>query len=102
MCGGLEKGPEMPSDLTFVNNIWCNPGEVMTLPRWDGVKSQFSSGEKTIRGEFERLVRQYGVPREGSPALGAADSPLMPTDDILGNPRGGRPDISCFQQGVAK
>ena len=76
-----------------------NPGEGLT-PHWDG-KGQFRSGQKTIRGEFERLVRLCAVPGEGSPATGAADSSSMPADDILGNPRGNRPDIGCFQKRAA-
>ncbi len=79
-----------------------NPGEGVTLPGWDGVKGQFHSGQKTIRGEFERLVRRCAVPSQGSPACGAADSSSMPLDDILGNPRGDRPDIGCFQRRAAR
>ncbi len=73
--------------------------EGVTSPHWDAAKGQFASAETTIRGEFDRLVRQYAIPRAGSPAIEAADSSSMPADDILGNPRGDRPDIGCFQTG---
>ena len=70
----------------------------MVLPRWDAAQGQFISGQKTIAGEFERLVLRYAVPAAGSPALGAADRANMPGDDILGKPRGESPDIGCYQQ----
>ncbi|MFI5378856.1 MAG: hypothetical protein ACHRHE_06145 [Tepidisphaerales bacterium] len=69
----------------------------LILPRWDAASGQFISGQKTIRGEFERLVARYAVPGAGSPALHAADPASMPADDILGAPRGPSPDIGCCQ-----
>ena len=79
-----------------------NPGQAVTLPRWDPKKGTFLSGQKTIRGEFERLVKLYAVPAPGSPAAGAADPVNMPKDDILANPRGEKPDIGCFQRQAEK
>ena len=75
-------------------------GEKITLPRWDGKRGTFLSGQKTIRGEFERLVKMYAVPGVGSAAIGAADPSNMPKEDILGNPRGTKPDVGCYQTGV--
>ena len=66
-------------------------GEKVTLPRWDPKKETFLSGQKTIRQEFERLVKLYGTPRPGSPAIHAANPADMPKDDILGNPRARSP-----------
>ena len=77
-----------------------NPSQGLTLPRWDPNKGTFLSGQKTIRQEFERLVKLYAAPAPGSPAIHAADPGNMPKDDILGNPRGRKPDIGCFQSGV--
>jgi hypothetical protein len=90
--------PDRDSRGHVVDPHLGNPGPGSALPRWDGLKGQFSSGQRTIRGERERLVRRWAVPAAGSPALGAADSAAMPADDILGHPRGGRPDIGCFQK----
>jgi hypothetical protein len=167
VCLRIEKNPPM-GDLTFVNNIFCDPTGQMprfsisgeetfapgskqvllnnlywnagkpiptetkdvlapdrdakkiladprlgngngggavgsvTLPRWDSKKGVFLSGQKTIRQEFERLVKLYAVPAPGSPAVHAADSVNMPKDDILGNPRGDKPDIGCFQRQAEK
>jgi hypothetical protein len=75
-----------------------NPNEGVTLPRWDAARGRFLSGEKTIREEFVRLVRQYAALGEGSAAIDAADTPTAPRDDILGNRRGARPDIGCFEK----
>ena len=75
-----------------------NPGQAVTLPRWDAKKGAFLSGQRTIREEFQRLVKLYAVPARGSPAAGAADPANMPRDDILGNPRGQKPDIGCLQR----
>ena len=68
----------------------------VVLPRPDN--GRFLSGRKTIREEFERLVRAYAALGEASPAIGTADAASMPADDILGQPRGQRPDIGCFQR----
>jgi hypothetical protein len=75
-----------------------NPGKGVTLPRWNAKKGAFLSGQKTIGGEFQRLVKLYAVPAAGSPAGGAADPAAMPKDDILGNPRGEKPDVGCYQR----
>ncbi len=75
-----------------------NLGQAVTLPRWDPKQGTFLSGQRTIHGEFQRLVKLYAVPARGSPAAHAADPANMPGDDILGNPRAGKPDIGCFQR----
>jgi len=75
-----------------------NPNEGVTLPHWDAEEGRFLSGQTTIGGEFERLVRLYAQPGEGSPAIDAADPVTMPPEDILGRPRGPRPDIGCFEE----
>ena len=70
----------------------------VTLPRWDAAEGQFLSGSKTIREEFVRLVRRHAALGEGSAAIDAADPETASRDDILGNLRGARPDIGCFEQ----
>jgi hypothetical protein len=67
------------------------------LPRFDPAKSEFKSGQKDIRSEFERLVKAYAIPAAGSAVIDAADSSTMPADDILGHARGDHPDIGCFE-----
>ncbi|MFB3894121.1 MAG: hypothetical protein ACE15C_19125 [Phycisphaerae bacterium] len=69
----------------------------MIIPRWDAAKFRFLSGQETIRGEFERIVKTHGAIPAGSPAVGKADPKLMPADDILGHKRGAKPDIGAFQ-----
>jgi hypothetical protein len=104
---GGKKIPAEPSDVLvpdrdlkrrLADPRLGDPGQDMPAVRWDGAKGRFVSGQTTIRGEFERLVRRYAVPADGSPALRAADPAFMPPDDILKNPRGRRPDIGCFQK----
>lgn len=70
--------------------------ENIIFPEWDFSKKSFSSGNKTIREEFERLVNKYGAFKENSPARGKAEQENMPAEDILGNPRGKNPDIGAF------
>jgi hypothetical protein len=94
--------PDRDSRKHFVDPRLGNPRKGVALPHWDGPHGQFRSGRKTIRAEFERLVRRYAVPGDGSPVLGAGDSSSMPPDDILGNPRGDRPDIGCYQKQAAR
>ena len=43
----------------------------MVIPRWDDAKGEFLSGQKTIRAEFERIVKAHGAIPAGSPAVGA-------------------------------
>jgi len=73
-------------------------GQVV-LPRWTG--ESFRSGTKTIRKEFERLVRLYGAPGASSAAIGAADPAKSPRRDILDRVRGARPDLGAVQVGAA-
>jgi hypothetical protein len=47
--------------------------------------------------QFERLVRQYAAPAEGSPAIAAADPADMPADEILGQPRGKQPTVGAVE-----
>lgn len=66
------------------------------VPRYDLKTDRFPSGTKTIREEFERLVRTYAEPGESSAASGRADSQFLPKDDILGRPRTGTPNVGCY------
>jgi hypothetical protein len=75
-----------------------NPNEGLVLPRWNADQGQFLSGRTTIRGEFERLVTLYALPGADRATIEAADPAMMPESDILGNPRGPRPDLGCFER----
>ncbi len=68
------------------------------LPRWEG--TQFTSGNTTVRQEFERLVDLYGRLPSTSPAIGQADPAFAPVDDILGNYRGVVADMGAFEFGT--
>ena len=69
----------------------------LILPRWTG--SGFADGSATIRKVFENLVRLYGSPAGGSPAEDAATAAQSPAEDILGLPRDGSPDLGAFELG---
>jgi len=67
----------------------------VVLPFWDG--SAFLSGKETIRDEFIRLVKEYGVISFFSQAKNKADPTFAPSDDILGRPRQGYPDLGAYE-----
>lgn len=69
----------------------------VVLPVFNEATYRFTSGNVTIRQEFERLVNTYGAIPHGSPAVGTADPARMPEDDILGRSRGSDPDIGAFE-----
>jgi hypothetical protein len=68
----------------------------IVLPNWKD--SSFASSTTTFRQEFERLVREFGVPGPDSSLLGRADSSAAPAMDILGAVRGSKPDIGAVQR----
>jgi hypothetical protein len=70
----------------------------LPLPRFDFNEDAFLSGNKTIRQEFEYLVKEYAVPKPGGSGIGKADLSNMPDDDILGHPRSKTvPDAGCYE-----
>ena len=75
------------------------PKEV-TLPHWN--ERSFWSGTTSFRQEFERLVKQFGVPAAGSSLVGRAEPGMAPAEDILGRKRSGRPDIGAVQSDGAE
>ena len=68
------------------------------LPRWTG--ANFADGSATIRQAFERIVRLYGTPAQGSPIIDAAEPAQAPADDILGRSRDALPDIGAVEVGA--
>ncbi|MCB0190933.1 MAG: right-handed parallel beta-helix repeat-containing protein [Anaerolineae bacterium] len=82
------------------NRIVANPllntnHDAVVLPRWDG--TIFSSGNRTIRQEFIRLVEEYGKIEPNSPAIDQADPASAPTVDILGHRRLTEPDLGAYE-----
>ena len=69
----------------------------IVLPVYDEARHRFPSGSTSIRAEFERLVRTYGAIPENSGAVDRANASQMPAEDILGNPRGSRPDVGAYE-----
>ncbi len=67
----------------------------LILPHWDG--HAFLSGSKSIRHEFIRLVETYGRTTANSPGIAQADPQWTPAEDILGRPRGGKPDMGAYE-----
>lgn len=102
---GGEALPTSPSELINYTDdpegIIGHPGlsslANLTLPRWDPTAAAFGDGSSTIREAFVRLVEQYGVPSSASLGVDAAADLFAPLDDILGNPRGGSPDVGAFE-----
>jgi hypothetical protein len=100
-------GAPIPSDdevlnaFTDIRGLTANPrlpGQAgLILPNWNG--TQFTSGTRTVRAEFERLVRAYGTLGTGSPAIGRSDTQNSPAVDILGAQRGIDPDLGAVESG---
>jgi hypothetical protein len=103
-------GQPIPSDgsekINYTNDshrIISNPllgsQAGLVLPRWYQVTGLFGDGSATIREAFERLVRLYGTPEDGSPLIDAADPANAPADDILGRARwrGSQPDLGAYE-----
>lgn len=101
---GGTKIPIGTSFLQAANDIHAVFGDPLlgdpsnpVVPRWVPEQHIFFGGSTTIREEFERLVRLYGMPGPGSLALGAADPKTSASEDILGLPRKNSPDIGACE-----
>ncbi|RPI63655.1 MAG: hypothetical protein EHM48_02110 [Planctomycetaceae bacterium] len=94
--GALFEIPKDDPAAVTADPMLADPAK-MTIPRWDVKGRKFTSGQTTIRGEFERLVKTHAALPPTSPAVGKGDPKHMPADDILGNKRGTRPDIGACQ-----
>ena len=80
----------------LVSDPLLNPHQPsIILPRWDG--SAFSSGNRHIREEFERLVEQYAKIPVDSPVIGKADPTYAPSEDILNRRRTASPDLGAYE-----
>jgi hypothetical protein len=69
--------------------------EGLILPRWTG--TAFLSGATSIRQEFERIVRRYAAIAAGSAAIDRGDPNAAASEDILGRPRSGIPDVGAYE-----
>ncbi|MCZ2078862.1 MAG: right-handed parallel beta-helix repeat-containing protein [Bryobacterales bacterium] len=103
-------GTAIPVDNDVLNyvmdprTILANPllpsqSAAVVLPSWRG--DRFSSGTKSIREEFERLVKTYGKPAAGSPVIGRSEAADTPEHDILDAARGAAPDLGAVEVGAA-
>ena len=96
--GGVLEVTDDPSALFENPRLPVISGTV--LPRFDTTLFAFQSGQTTVRGEFERLVRRHAIPARTSPLIDAAAGSFAPVDDILGVARAGRgvgPDLGAFE-----
>ena len=103
-------GKPIPFDATRVLNYTDDPAAILgdpglpsdlskvVPPSWSAANGRFADGSATIRDAFVNLVTSYGTPSGvASAAIGAADPTRMPVDDILGRPRGPRPDVGAVE-----
>lgn len=68
----------------------------LILPRWRPTVGYFGDSSETICKAFERFVQGYGM-LSGSSVVDQANAAQAPDDDLLGNPRGGQPDIGAVE-----
>jgi hypothetical protein len=69
----------------------------LQTPHWIQAQSQFNGGFSTIREVFVALVESYGRPAADGSGINQANAANMPTDDILGQPRGATPDLGAVE-----
>jgi len=75
----------------------------LVIPRWIEGQGGFADGSTTIRHAFVRLVKRYGTPASGSPAIDAAAQDASTIEDILGHrrPSGAGADIGAVEHATA-
>lgn len=96
--------PEDPGETINVSDdadaVFADPDlaplSSLVIPRWDAVNRQFADGSLTICEVLESLVQLYGTPGAAA-VIDQANAGQSPTDDILGNTRGGNPDIGAVE-----
>ena len=96
--GGSEDMVQITDDAAPIEgDPLLNPPANLALPVWDPATGLFGGGAADIRTAFLQLVQAYGVPRAGGAALDRADPAQTSGEDILGQPRGGAPDVGAYE-----
>lgn len=120
-----DASPDHVTDFTIDNNLYWNGGSAipedsseainitddanavtgdpglgalsgLVAPHWDG--TAFADGSSDICAAFERLVTMYGTPSAGGAAIDVASTSHAASDDILGRPRSGAPDMGAVER----
>jgi hypothetical protein len=100
-------GNPLPEDANETINISDDADAIITdpglgdlsgvvLPRWEPGNRRFAGGSTTICDAFDNLVQGYGTPA-ALQIIDKAEAGPAPDDDILGNIRGGSPDIGAVE-----
>lgn len=101
-------GEPIPTDdddeINYTNDVsrkvrdpQLRPARGIGLPRWNEATGTFGGGSISIHQVFVRMVSAFGSIPPTSAAVGHADPALAPKVDILGRPRGARPDAGAYQ-----
>lgn len=69
----------------------------LQTPYWIPAQQQFNGGLTSIRDVFAHLVENYGTTAANGVGVDQADPAQMPSDDILGQPRGALPDLGAYE-----
>jgi hypothetical protein len=72
----------------------------ISLPYWQPQTGLFNGGAESIADVFTQLVLRYGL--ANGAGVDQADSSQMPSDDILGLPRGTPADLGALEQQSAQ
>ena len=67
----------------------------LVLPTYNG--TNFGGGFSTIREVFTDFANRYGRPGPGSVVIDQASVANLPSDDLLGSPRGSNADIGAIE-----
>lgn len=81
----------------LVRDPQLRPARSIGMPRWNETTGTFGGGSFSIQQVFVRMVSAFAAIPPTSAAISHADPALAPKVDILGRPRGPRPDAGAFQ-----
>jgi len=92
-----EVNPDDDQNQIVADPLLPNPSSLIP-PHWNSNTQSFADGSSSSCEAFKKLVSLYGTPGDGSAVIDAANPGNAAQEDILGNSRGGVPDIGAVEK----